>query len=160
MTNHKPIRPLIERFEEKFVPEPNSGCWLWTAATKELGYGVIGVGSRGHGTDKAHRVSWKLYRGEIPAGMVVCHKCDTPACVNPDHLFLGTLGDNMRDCVRKGRNFLPDNRGERAKWAKLTLEAVRDIKTRRMSSPKFAALYGCSRSAIARIWEGRNWKSA
>lgn len=160
MTNHKPIRSLLERFEEKFIPEPNSGCWLWTAATKEMGYGVIGLGTRADGTRKAHRVSWELYRGPIPAGMNVLHKCDTPACVNPDHLFLGTLADNAQDCARKGRNFVPDNRGERATWAKLTLEAAREIKRRRMTSRQYAAAYGCSKSAVERIWEGRNWKSA
>jgi hypothetical protein len=79
--------------------------------------------------------------------------------VNPDHLFLGTLGDNMRDCARKKRVVVPNNRGERAKWAKLTAEQARDIKTRRLSSNKFAKLYGVSRSAISRIFEGKNWAS-
>ena len=81
--------------------------------------------------------------------MKVLHKCDTPACVNPAHLFLGTLKDNSQDCVRKGRNFVPDNSGENAKWAKLTLEQARDIKTRRMTAKNFAALYGVSVSTVA-----------
>jgi hypothetical protein len=161
MKRHLKLRAsLWDRLHDKIEYEPNSGCWLWSGAAKELGYGVIGLGRRHEGTAKTHRVAWQLYRGPIPAGMNVLHKCDVPACCNPDHLFLGTLKDNSQDCARKGRNFVPDNRGERAKWAKLTLEAARDIKQRRMSSRKYAAVYGCSKSAIERIWEGRNWKSA
>lgn len=153
-------RSLWDRFHDKISPEPNSGCWLWTGAVKEYGYGVIGLGVRKKGNGKAHRVAYELYKGEIPKGMVVCHKCDNPYCANPDHLFLGTLKDNMRDCVRKGRNFIPDNRGERATWAKLTRDAVAHIKQRLMSGPEYARLYGVSRSAIYEIWRGRNWANA
>lgn len=161
MKRNLPIRAsLWDRFHDKFIPEPNSGCWLWLGGIHEFGYGVIGLGRRHEGTRKAHRVAWELYRGSIPDGLAICHKCDVPSCVNPDHLFLGTLKDNSQDCARKGRNFIPDNRGERAKWAKLTLDAARDIKQRRMSSRKYAVIYGCSKSAVERIWEGRNWKSA
>jgi hypothetical protein len=150
---------LQERFDAKVVPEPNSGCWIWTGATKELGYGVIGLGRRGDGTDKAHRVSYRLHCGEIPDGMAVCHRCDTPACVNPDHLFLGTLADNMQDCVAKGRNFIPDNRGERAAWSKLTSDAVAHIRKRVMTGPEYGRLYGVSRSSVYQIWRGKNWAS-
>lgn len=105
--NLKLRRPLFERFNEKWIPEPNSGCWLWTASTNPIsGYGVIGVSSEK--TKPAHRVSWELYRGPIPAGVghhgtCVLHKCDNRACVNPDHLFLGSNKDNVHDCMRKGR---------------------------------------------------------
>jgi hypothetical protein len=153
-------KSLQERFDEKVVPEPNSGCWIWTGATKELGYGVIGLGRRSDGTDKAHRVSYRLYCGDIPDGMAVCHRCDTPACVNPDHLFLGTLADNMQDCVAKGRNFIPDNRGERANWAKLTSDAVAHIRERVMTGPEYGRLYGVSKSAVYQIWDGTNWAGA
>lgn len=92
---------LIIRFEQKYITEPNTGCWLWTAAAGI--YGRIGLGSREDGWEHAHRVSWMLYRGPIPEGMHILHRCDIPLCVNPNHLFLGTHGDNMRDAVRKGR---------------------------------------------------------
>ena len=115
---------LADRWQAKVSPEPMSGCWLWTGAVKELGYGVIGLGTRQQGTAKAHRVGWELRHGAIPAGMNVLHRCDTPSCVNPAHLFLGTLKDNAQDCVRKGRNFIPDNRGENAPWRKLSLEKL------------------------------------
>jgi hypothetical protein len=91
----------LARFEAKFIPEPNSGCWLWTGGTSGYGYGHFSLPVRGCRT--AHRAAWTLYRGQIPAGLHVLHKCDVRCCVNPSHLFLGTHSDNMRDMVRKGR---------------------------------------------------------
>lgn len=80
-------------------PEPMSGCWLWIGVDDgDTGYGRFGP--RQH---QAHRVSWLLYRGPIPAGLFVLHRCDVPRCVNPTHLFLGTQTDNVRDCIAKGR---------------------------------------------------------
>jgi len=84
-----------------------TGCWLWTAATTRK-YGRMHFGGK---LTQAHRISWTLNRGDIPSGMNVCHHCDTPPCVNPDHLFLGTQADNIRDAYRKGRVMTP---GERA----------------------------------------------
>jgi hypothetical protein len=155
--DHRYRKSLRDRFSEKIMPEPNSGCWLWTGAVGNLGYGVIGLGRRDQGIGKAHRVSWQLHRGKIPSGGFILHKCDQPACVNPDHLFCGSQSENMRDCVAKKRNFVPDNRGERAAWAKLTAIQVDDIARRAMTGPEYAAKYGVSRSAIYQIWSGRNW---
>lgn len=149
-------RPLAERFAEKYAAIPFSGCWLWTGGINERGYGIIGVSA--HKVDKAHRVSWRLHRGKIPDGANVLHSCDVPGCVNPYHLFLGTLKDNMQDCVSKGRNFIPDNKGIKAVWAKLNWEAVSDIRTKRMSQHAFAKLYGCSRSAVRNVQLGKSWK--
>ncbi len=96
-----PSRPLIERFWEKVAKADGDGCWLWTGAIgKRWGYGTIKSGVR---TRSAHRVAWELTNGPIPAGLCVCHRCDTPACVRPTHLFLGTAADNMRDMYTKGR---------------------------------------------------------
>ena len=95
---------ILERFEAKYVPEPNTGCWLWIGASDDRpgkGYGFIRF--RGRKNWSAHRVSYTLFRGEIPEGMHVCHSCDTPACVNPDHLWLGTNQDNQLDKSIKGR---------------------------------------------------------
>jgi hypothetical protein len=82
---------LLERFEEKYIPEPNSGCWLWTAAQIN-GYGAIKVAGRFRG---AHRVSYELHKGPVPAGLVLDHLCRVPFCVKPDHLEPVTIGENI-----------------------------------------------------------------
>lgn len=79
-------------------------CWLWTGATTPFGHGTIWLGSSGEGRGYAHRVSWELAHGPIPVDVCVLHHCDTPACVRPEHLFLGTQADNMRDMASKGRS--------------------------------------------------------
>lgn len=152
-------KSLSDRFHDKIAYEPNSGCWLWTGAINTLGYGLIGLGHRSDGIAKAHRVSYELHNGEIPTGLCVLHRCDNPYCVNPDHLFVGTLSDNMKDCVQKKRNFIPDNRAEKATWAKLTKENVLHIKEREMTGLNYAKLYSVSKSTIFSIWSGKNWQS-
>ena len=94
----------MKRFWDKVNKTDN--CWLWTAAIDSHGYGKIIIGSRSDKSRKyriASRVSWELINGPIPFKKLVLHKCDNPLCVNPDHLFLGTSGDNNRDRHRKGR---------------------------------------------------------
>jgi len=81
--------------------DKTDGCWLWTGLTMGAGYGEMGWQGR---TQVAHRISWQIHNGEILSGLNVCHHCDTPACVRPDHLFLGTQRDNVRDAVAKGRH--------------------------------------------------------
>lgn len=102
----KPASPLRDRLEKWVHHEPNTGCWLWAGPCGggRSRYRILRLA----GTDTnitTHRLAWQLFRGPIPDGMHVCHRCDTPECVNPDHLFLGTSFDNMRDKVAKGRDF-------------------------------------------------------
>lgn len=97
-------RPLSERVLS-LCRQQEDGCWIWTGHVTRNGYGSIGVTfNRGRARYiGAHRASWMAFRGEIAAGLCVCHHCDVPLCVNPDHLFLGTLKDNTRDMIAKGR---------------------------------------------------------
>jgi len=101
---------LHQRFWSKVEKSTKDECWWWKASIDVNGYGQFGLmpGQLGTGPKqvmaKAHRVAWLLTHGEIPTGMYLCHKCDLPRCVNPDHLFLGTQTDNMRDCVDKNRH--------------------------------------------------------
>ena len=147
-------RPLAERFWERV--EKSDGCWLWTGSKNRKGYGVIGEG--GEGRDLiAPRVIWEWTNGPIPPGMMVCHHCDVPACVNPDHLFLGTPADNMLDKVAKGRQ----RKGETVPGAKLTEAGVREIRRRRTAGEPqkaIAADYGVSQSVVSNIMSRRTWK--
>jgi hypothetical protein len=113
--------PIAERFFEKVAIIPFHDCWEWVAAKNEKGYGKFSIGTT-HTNLKAHRVSWMLANGSIPDGLFVCHRCDNPGCVRPDHLFLGTPKDNMIDKVRKGRGSMTfragklDPRSNGGKW--------------------------------------------
>lgn len=147
------MRSAIERFEEKFMPEPNSGCWLWLACvSNRTGYGKFGLAK----DDEvgAHRASWRLYRGDIPLGMVVMHKCDVRICVNPDHLKLGTQADNIADKMAKGR----EARGTRVCTAKLTDDLVRKIRADPRTLDVISSEYGMDRNHIWRIRRRISWK--
>lgn len=97
---------LEERFF-KWVKKTDGGCWLWIGSTNKVkpgsGAGQIRIKGRKNPV-LAHRISWEIHKGPIPEGMNVCHSCDNPPCVNPDHLFLGSQSDNLKDMFAKGRN--------------------------------------------------------
>lgn len=102
MTQHLPTR-----FESKYIPEPNTGCWLWLGAVVNRSnpdtHGQFWIGTRKGGKmHLAHRVSYELHVGAIPEGMNVNHQCDTPQCVNPDHVRIGTQAENVREACERG----------------------------------------------------------
>ncbi len=99
------IKSMLQRFESKFEPVTESGCWIWTASQHGRGYGLFhtGLNAGKAKMEYAHRVSYKLYKGIDPGVHEVCHKCDVTSCVNPAHLFLGSHQDNMDDMKGKGR---------------------------------------------------------
>lgn len=139
---------------------PAGDCWFWTGNTKTGGYGKIRDGSR---SLKAHRLSYEMHFGPIPAGpgyhgYCVCHRCDEPRCVNPSHLFLGLNRDNQVDKAVKGRS--ADCRGEKNPLAKLSEEDVRAIRNDGRTQQATADSYGISNSQVSRIKNFRAWAHA
>lgn len=152
---------LSEAFDLRYCPEPNSGCWLWTGETDGGGYGAYVIAKRrlsdgGYRRErvKAHRLSWQLHRGPIPDGLEVCHRCDVPGCVNPDHLFVGTHRVNMDDRNAKGRNQVGSNRYN----ARVTEDDVRAIRSADATQRALAVRYGMSFQAINEICLRKTWK--
>lgn len=149
--------PLLTRLENSYIPEPNSGCWLWLGLTNEKGYGLVyvRVGEKIRNR-KAHRIRWEVHHGPIPEGLCVLHRCDVPGCVNPAHLFLGTLAENIADMVAKGRN----RTGARKtlNGAKLGEAEVRLIRSSTANGHDLAAELGVHWHSIWRIRTRRTWQ--
>ncbi len=148
-------RSFEERFWEKV--RISDGCWLWSGSLSS-GYGAL-LGREGK-LVRAHRSAWEFAHGPIPKGMCVCHQCDTPACVRADHMFLGTMRDNLRDCAAKGR--VGTKSGEACNLAKLTNRSVRAIRAkhalRGMTIGAISREYGVHHKTISWIVRGRTWK--
>lgn len=140
-----------DRFEKKFVPITKSGCWIWTGRiAREYGRFLF----KGK-NNLAHRVSYMLYVGAIPKGLKVLHRCDVPSCVNPNHLFLGTQLDNVRDMFSKGRQ--PKCKAN-TNSAKLTLVEVNEIRKSNRSVKELSLSYGVTRETIYNIVNYKTWR--
>lgn len=150
----RPPLPNADRFWPKV--EKTSTCWLWTGATKANGYGHL-TSAGGRHID-AHRMAWELTHGPIPAGVYVCHHCDTPRCVRPDHLYLGTPSDNYWDMAAKGRRRIAV--GD-ARHPKLTEALVREARRRYaaggVSIRGLARHYGVSASVMTGVLDRSRW---
>lgn len=160
---HQRLKTPLQRFEEKYVPVPESGCWLWLTGDR---YGCFTLSGK---AVSAHRASWMLFNGDVPDGMQVLHKCDIPSCVNPEHLFLGTQKDNIRDMREKGRApkgdavarrvaALPRGRTHHRSSAKLTEDQVREIKAAAGSQREIAERYGVCQQLISKIKRNEYWR--
>lgn len=160
------MKTLEERFWEKVDIGSKNECWNWLGSKHRRGYGHFGAIKK---VLYAHRVSWELHFGNIPDGVGVCHNCDNPSCVNPNHLFLGNQSDNITDAYKKGRiNVLEgelwhsvhreSKSGESNGFHKLTEEEVRIIKSRKYTSKKLSQMFGVTQGAIYHVLSGRNWK--
>lgn len=139
----------------------SDGCWVWPGKKNRQGYGIIRSGSNKYGTLKetrVHRLSWEIHHGAVPEGLCVLHRCDNPECSNPDHLFLGTFGDNNRDRAAKGRTVPP--RGEKCGFAKLNAKkaaAIRALSAMGISKRWLGMAYGVTADAVAQIRSRKTW---
>lgn len=161
MRRHIIIPVELERFHSRYIPEPNTGCWLWEGAIDTKGYGQIRTKER---LWQAHRFSLFIEMGDkFKHNLCVLHICDNSYCVNPKHLRQGTHQDNMRDCQQKGRNRVPriNNRGEKHFNHILTQNQV--IQIRERYSPRIYTIamlaeeFKVSYSTISKIVQRKQW---
>lgn len=157
-----------QRFWSRVEKQTEGGCWIWKGERSRFGHGrFLFLGKR----TLAHRYAYELVNGKIPGGHVLCHRCDVPACVNPEHLFVGTQKDNVWDSIHKGRWPVGDThwcarmperikRGVRAGNSKLTEKQVREIYDLCCSGQKYASvagMYDVKRATVDQIHKGKTW---
>jgi len=145
--------PMDERLAHHSVVDPSTGCRLWTGAIDSQGYGQTSIKAKRY---LAHKAAYECAIGPVPAGMCVLHRCDTPGCINPAHLFLGTRGDNNTDRARKGRN--SPRLGEQHHLVKLTEADVLAIRADDRPSAVICKEYRVSQSCVSRIKTRGTWK--
>jgi len=149
------VKILPEWIEQRSMPVTECGCWIWMMCIHREGYGLS---KKIRGNTRAHRISWIAHNGPIPAGLNVLHHCDIPACVNPDHLFLGTHQDNVADKMKKHRAARGTDHG----LAKLNEQQVAEIRasdlSHRGSQRKLARQYGVDKALIRAIRRREIWR--
>lgn len=142
---------------ERCIPEPNTGCWLWTAALTQGGYGSVYDLAQSRWRT-AHRAAYETFVSAIPDGMDILHSCDVPCCINPDHLRPGTHAENMADSSRKGRMKASRARGEGQHLAKLTAADVLAIRAAQGTYRDIARQFGVTHATVGYIRRGVTWK--
>jgi hypothetical protein len=150
-----------EPFESRYVVAPGplaTPCWRWRRALDTRGYGVVMWRSK---LQRAHRISWELHRGKIPAGKWVLHQCDVKICVNPEHLYLGTIAENSRDAVQRNRYQPNPNFGSKNHNSKLTERQVVEMLRLRKQGwlhRELGEKFGVNSETAARICRREGWK--
>lgn len=144
---------LETRLNRLSMPVTECGCWVWLGRANEDGYGEFYCNGK---VQKAHRVSWMVHKGQIPAQKQILHRCDNTYCINPDHLFVGTQIDNMRDMAVKGRARV--SLGEANTRAILTVDQVREIRGLDGDAKEIGKRYGVERHVIYQIRKRKTWK--
>lgn len=150
------FKPALQRFNEKYAVEPESGCWIWRGTVQWDNYGRFWLLNRNM---PAHRASWILHKGGIPEGYLVLHKCDNHRCVNPEHLFIGTYKDNTQDMIRKRRDIKcrQSRRGMNSNFVKITPEIALRIFNGKKNQRITAKEFGITQTAVSLIRRGVNW---
>lgn len=152
----RPRGTLEERFWRRV--EKTDGCWLWCGTIRSNGYGSIQEAGKGSKSLSVHRVSYMLHKGSISDGLVVMHSCDNKRCVNPDHLSVGTHGDNARDAIAKGLYQKVQPVGEANGKSKLTVKDVEFIRSNPdRSLVQLAKDLGVSPNCVRAVRIGRTW---
>lgn len=163
-----PSKDPRETFASAYIPEPNTGCWLWSMSLMSNGYGQLSGGGARYA---AHRFSYQLHHGPIPDGMMVLHSCDNCACVNPAHLRAGTAQDNADDLTRRGRRTRHSaddaaRRVSRPRGSRVYCAVIDEAVATRIAAAhrpganvsQLARDFGVSRSVVRGILEGRTWR--
>jgi len=155
--------PLADRLS-RLTLKVDGSCWIWQGRKTPKGYGLLKM--PGDTWARAHRLVYEVYVGQIPSGMLVCHRCDMPSCVRPDHLFIGTAKDNVHDMMRKGRGRWPGpsqpRRGESNHSAKLTAAQVEEARALygnggSIGMKALARKYGVAWQTIQKLLSGHSW---
>lgn len=149
--------PSVKKFWEKVDKSGGEdACWMWTSALDKNGYGKVTID---FGDYRAHRVSYEICVDKIPTGMVICHKCDTPGCVNPKHLFVGTNAENTADRDRKGHGVWSSERNPKAKLTEVQVLEIRNKYSAGNSTySSLSREYGVQPIQIQNIIKGDDWK--
>jgi len=155
--NVKPVRQMSAKERIMRQTKMAGDCWEWTGQKDKDGYGKITFKGK---FERPHRLAFKTFMGEIPNGMMVCHRCDNPPCVNPEHLFLGSALVNRRDAEMKGRQTIKGIKNPKAKLTEKQVAEIRDfLDDHVLNKSQIARNFGVSKSTISRISLGKLWRN-